>query len=206
MGAKLIMRRQAQNLEEANLWKAFHGKNAKNKKVASDEIARRYMNICLKVAGEKTRATPRTVSYNQLLSDAQLGLWQAMNSYDPERPGNFGGWAYRRITGSMKDGLRKLAVARSAALTKADTPLYVVDMLGQHYVDGEAIAYAEIVKSSLLGTLRGLKLEELWATLHILTEGPRALQVTRMTQYPLEEKKIVETTIKKIVEGVVANG
>lgn len=116
-------RSRFKRMPEEKLWVLYKDSKHKDSRGAQEEIARRYYNLVEKAAGKKYAGTPKSVSLDELQSDAQLGLHDAMKRYDPSVGAPFGSWAYLKMTGHMQDGLRRLASLKSAPITNADVPI-----------------------------------------------------------------------------------
>lgn len=68
-----------------------------------------YLPLAKKLARSKSRATPRSVQYEDLESAAYLGLVDAASKFDGQRNVSFSAYAKLRINGEMQDYLRQLA-------------------------------------------------------------------------------------------------
>jgi len=71
-------------------------------------------------AWQKCKTTPATVTFDQLFSDACLGLMDAATKWSPARGVRFGTYARKRIEGAMKDGLRNRDWAPRGVRSKAE--------------------------------------------------------------------------------------
>lgn len=71
------------------------------------ELVLDYMPLAEKIARDANLRTPPNVSEDDLKSVAYMGLVDAARRFDPEK-GSFGGYARTRITGEIKDHLKKV--------------------------------------------------------------------------------------------------
>jgi RNA polymerase sigma factor (sigma-70 family) len=67
-----------------------------------------YMPLANKLAWDRTRVTPASVTFDDLKSAAYMGLVDAANKYDSSRGTPFGPYARIRISGEITDYLREI--------------------------------------------------------------------------------------------------
>jgi RNA polymerase sigma factor (sigma-70 family) len=66
-----------------------------------------HLQLVARVARQFHRRLPRSVSFEELIADGLVGLWQATRTFDHWRNVPFHRFAVRRIRGAMQDGLRE---------------------------------------------------------------------------------------------------
>lgn len=65
-----------------------------------------YLPLVIAIARALSRGLPSTVEIDELISDGVIGLYTALERYDPGRGVGFSTYAGHRIRGAMLDGLR----------------------------------------------------------------------------------------------------
>ncbi|MHA1948744.1 MAG: sigma-70 family RNA polymerase sigma factor [Candidatus Thorarchaeota archaeon] len=83
-----------------------------------NELVENYLPLAESLAWKKSRVTPNSISIDELKSAAYMGLVLAASRFDTEK-GSFGGYAAIRITGEIKDYLRKCGKFPSVSLDTA---------------------------------------------------------------------------------------
>src|SRR5690625_2290004 len=87
-----------------DLW---HEWNKHKDEQAANELIRHYMYIVNFHVERIASYIPRTFDKNDLISLGLMGLYDALNKFDPERNLKFDTYATIRIRGAIIDGLRK---------------------------------------------------------------------------------------------------
>lgn len=87
--------------DEADAWKRLGAGD----RSAADEIARHYQGHVRRIAA--AMLAKHKTDFDQLYSDGNLGLLQAIERFDPQRGLKFWTFAASRVRGEMLDGLRK---------------------------------------------------------------------------------------------------
>jgi len=91
--------------QAALLWKSY----ARAKKASDRErLIERYAPLAKYVVDRLNITLPPSMSYEDLIGQAVIGLIEAIDSYDPERGVKFETYAYHRIRGSVIDMLREM--------------------------------------------------------------------------------------------------
>jgi RNA polymerase sigma factor (sigma-70 family) len=75
--------------------------------IERNQLVLNYMPLANKIASEKNKKTPKNITLDELRSAAYLGLIQAANRFNKESNCSFATYAKYRITGEIKDYLRK---------------------------------------------------------------------------------------------------
>ncbi len=73
----------------------------------SDDLMRRYMPLVTYHVGRISVGLPKSVHKDDLMSLGMLGLYDALEKFDPGRDLKFDTYASFRIRGAIIDGLRK---------------------------------------------------------------------------------------------------
>lgn len=95
---------QSLNYEDQVLWTRW--KEWKDPK-AGDDLMRRYMPLVTYHVGRISVGLPKSVHKDDLMSLGMLGLYDALEKFDPSRDLKFDTYASFRIRGAIIDGLRK---------------------------------------------------------------------------------------------------
>jgi RNA polymerase sigma factor for flagellar operon FliA len=69
--------------------------------------AESYLPLVGAIARALSRGLPSTVEMNELINDGVIGLYTALERYNPDRGVGFSTYAGHRIRGAMLDGLRE---------------------------------------------------------------------------------------------------
>lgn len=91
--------------QAAALWKTY---SQSKSTVDRGELIERYAPLTKYVVDRLNLTLPPSMSYDDLLGQAVLGLIDAIDSYDQERGVKFETYAYHRIRGSVIDMLREM--------------------------------------------------------------------------------------------------
>lgn len=75
--------------------------------VCTEELARHYYPLVIKIAAQMARRIPPQVSFDDLLGAGLLGLAAALNRFDLGRVETFKSYAEHRIRGEILDELRR---------------------------------------------------------------------------------------------------
>jgi len=104
--------------EAASLWMQYQ---AEKSTPARDELIKRYIHLAKYVVDRLNLRPSASVSYDDLVSQATIGLIDAIDRYDPSRGVKFETYAYCRIRGAVMDMLREMDwVPRSVRAKEAD--------------------------------------------------------------------------------------
>ncbi|GBC64832.1 FliA/WhiG family RNA polymerase sigma factor [Bacillus licheniformis] len=95
---------QSLNYEDQMLWSRW--KEWKDPQ-AGDDLIRRYMPLVTYHVGRIAVGLPKSVHKDDLVSLGMLGLYDALEKFDPGRDLKFDTYASFRIRGAIIDGLRK---------------------------------------------------------------------------------------------------
>jgi RNA polymerase sigma factor for flagellar operon FliA len=125
--------------ESASLWAEYRtGKSGR----ARDELIERHIHLAKYVVDRLNLKPSASVSYDDLVSQAVVGLIDAVERYDPGRGVKFETYAYCRIRGAVMDMLREMDwVPRSVRSKEADlreTYAQLEAALGRTATDEEA--------------------------------------------------------------------
>jgi len=94
---------------------------AEKSKPARDDLIKRYIHLAKYVVDRLNLRPSASVSYDDLVSQATVGLIDAIDRYDPARGVKFETYAYCRIRGAVIDMLREMDwVPRSVRAKEAD--------------------------------------------------------------------------------------
>ncbi|WP_208866914.1 sigma-70 family RNA polymerase sigma factor [Caulobacter radicis] len=96
--------------EEATLWAAFRGTGST---AAREALFAAYTPFARRLA--RRHALGRgsgDIEFGDLLQLAYAGLLESIDRFDPERGVPFAGYASRRVTGSIRDGVAKMSELR----------------------------------------------------------------------------------------------
>ena len=72
-----------------------------------NELVTNYIPLANKIASQKNKITPKNITLDELKSAASLGLIDAANRFSKEYNCSFSTYAKIRISGEIKDYLRK---------------------------------------------------------------------------------------------------
>jgi len=104
--------------ETASLWMQYRADQSKS---ARDELIERHIHLAKYVVDRLNIRTSASVAYDDLVSQAIVGLMDAVERYDPARGVKFETYAYCRIRGAVMDMLREMDwVPRSVRAKEAD--------------------------------------------------------------------------------------
>jgi len=104
--------------ESASLWMQYRTEKSKP---ARDELIERYIHLAKYVVDRLNIKPSASVSYDDLVAQAIVGLIDAVDRYDPTRGVKFETYAYCRIRGAVMDMLREMDwVPRSVRAKEAD--------------------------------------------------------------------------------------
>ncbi len=92
-------------VDEAALWVRLVAD--RDDKVTRNALWEHFLPLAQMLYGRLLSRVPPYVDRDLLLSAAQLGLYQAIEGFDPARGYRFATYAPRRIIGAMQDALRK---------------------------------------------------------------------------------------------------
>lgn len=95
---------QAPSIEEQNIWEKWTSKRDSD---AGDYLVRRYMPLVSYHVQRISVGLPKNVSRDDLKSLGMIGLYDALEKFDPTRDLKFDTYASFRIRGAIIDGLRK---------------------------------------------------------------------------------------------------
>ena len=140
------------NRVEASLWRRL---KFENKSKCRDELFSKYMDFARILAKKEFRSRSRFgLEFEDFEHFAFAGLLQAIDRYDPTRGASFKSFAYRRIRGSIIDGIRQSsedasfcyrakakAQERSASILEASTNTDTALSRLSEIVVGLAIGY-----------------------------------------------------------------
>src|SRR3990167_2813384 len=91
--------------EDLKLWQRYK----RTKSLAMrEEIIKRYLYLVKYVAGRVAISLPPNVEFGDLVSYGILGLFDAIEKFDPEHGNKFETYAVSRVRGTIMDELRKL--------------------------------------------------------------------------------------------------
>lgn len=75
-----------------------------------NQLVINYIPLANKIAISKNKSTPKSISLDDLKSEAYVGLIDAANKFDLKYSCSFSTYAKIRILGSIKDYLRKIKI------------------------------------------------------------------------------------------------
>lgn len=137
-----------------------------------EELIIRYLYLVKYVAGRVAIGLPPNVEFGDLVSYGILGLFDAIEKYDPEHGNKFETYAVSRVRGTIMDELRKLDWAPRLLRKRArelDKKAHLLeDRLGRLPTDDELAKSMCISRGSLrklhseLSSTTFLSLDEVW--------------------------------------------
>ncbi len=140
--------------------------------VLREELIIRYLYLVKYVAGRVAIGLPPNVEFGDLVSYGILGLFDAIEKYDPEHGNKFETYAVSRVRGTIMDELRKLDWAPRLLRKRArelDKKSHILeDRLGRAPTDDELAKSMCISRGSLrklhseLSSTTFLSLDEVW--------------------------------------------
>jgi RNA polymerase sigma factor for flagellar operon FliA len=95
--------------EEAALWTAFRATKSTE---AREQLFAHYAGFAASVARRHMRDGARDVEYGDLRQLAFVGLLEALERFDPSQGAPFRSYAAHRISGSIRDGIRRVSEYR----------------------------------------------------------------------------------------------
>lgn len=106
----------------AELWTRYR---ATRSLWARDQLVQAYWPLVKRVADvfRFRRGIPMRISLGELLSFGGVGLWKAIEDFNPALGVPFGAYARRRISWAMLDGLQSLDVVRQRSKVTWEIPL-----------------------------------------------------------------------------------
>ncbi|MCM3713218.1 FliA/WhiG family RNA polymerase sigma factor [Halalkalibacter oceani] len=118
------------SIEEKRLWKQWFEERSHD---ACDELIRRYLPLVHYHVQRISVGLPRSVQKDDLISHGLMGLYDALEKFNPERDLKFDTYASFRVRGAIIDGLRKedwLSRTMREKIKKIDA---ATEMLEQRY-------------------------------------------------------------------------
>ncbi len=103
-GAKRSSTPAVEPVDEAALWARLVAD--RDDKVTRNALWEHFLPLARRLYRHRLSLVPSHVDRHVLLSAAQLGLYQAIEGFDPARGYRFASFASRRIVGAMQDALR----------------------------------------------------------------------------------------------------
>lgn len=101
---------------------------------AGDALIKRYMPLVSYHVQRISSGLPRTVNKDDLVSLGMIGLYDALEKFDPSRDLKFDTYASFRIRGAIIDGLRKEDWLPRSSREKAKKVEAAVERLEQRYL------------------------------------------------------------------------
>ncbi len=151
------------------LWKRY---KRSPRRALREEIVLHYLYLVKYVAGRVAIALPSNIEFGDLVSYGILGLFDAIEKYDPAQGNKFETYAVSRIRGAIMDELRKLDWAPRLLRKKARDLQRKVkaleEKLGRAPTDDEvakSLSVTTAVLSNLYSELSAttfLSLDEVW--------------------------------------------
>ncbi|WP_025649457.1 RNA polymerase sigma-28 factor SigD [Bacillus velezensis] len=122
---------QSLNYEDQVLWSRW--KEWKDPK-AGDDLMRSYMPLVTYHVGRISVGLPKSVHKDDLMSLGMLGLYDALEKFDPGRDLKFDTYASFRIRGAIIDGLRKEDWLPRTSREKTKKVEAAIEKLEQRYL------------------------------------------------------------------------
>ncbi|WMW49254.1 FliA/WhiG family RNA polymerase sigma factor [Bacillus paralicheniformis] len=122
---------QSLNYEDQMLWSRW--KEWKDPQ-AGDDLIRRYMPLVTYHVGRIAVGLPKSVHKDDLVSLGMLGLYDALEKFDPGRDLKFDTYASFRIRGAIIDGLRKEDWLPRTSREKTKKVEAAIEKLEQRYL------------------------------------------------------------------------
>ncbi|MDN4523428.1 FliA/WhiG family RNA polymerase sigma factor [Fictibacillus fluitans] len=91
--------------DELDIWKRWHECRDNE---AGDSLLKQYMPLVQYHVQRISAGLPKNVNRDELISLGMLGLFDALEKFEPERDLKFDTYATFRIRGAILDGLRKM--------------------------------------------------------------------------------------------------
>jgi len=123
-----------------------------------EDSLRRYAPLVKYVVDRIATGLPKSIEKEDLLNTAIIGLFDALEKYDPERGTKFETYAIWRIKGAVLDELRSMDWVSRTTRRKARNLEKVMNQLDQRH--GRAASEVEIAKEMKLSVHELLRLVE----------------------------------------------
>ncbi len=146
---------------------------------------------------------PPTVNYDDLVSYGQLGLMQAVYSFQPEKNVTFQTFAYHRIRGAMYDGLGKMSWTSRAVSLRIRAEKLSADLLEQQL---DANRRAEAAESLSADADWLMRTTERIAVVHLLTDSSddgKGLAATAVDREATADEAIAHQELCSLLRGLV---
>ncbi|NEU29350.1 FliA/WhiG family RNA polymerase sigma factor [bacterium LRH843] len=117
---------------------------------ACDELIRRYMPLISYHVKRISVGLPRTVQKDDLISHGLVGLFDAIEKFNPERDLKFDTYASFRVRGAIIDGLRKedwLPRSMREKIKRIESTTEMLEQRHKRYVTSEEVAKELEMKS-----------------------------------------------------------
>ncbi|ARK30977.1 FliA/WhiG family RNA polymerase sigma factor [Halalkalibacter krulwichiae] len=127
-------------VEDKKLWDIWFTERNHD---ACDELIRRYMPIVHYHVQRISIGLPKSVQKDDLISHGLLGLYDALEKFQPERDLKFETYASFRVRGAIIDGLRKedwLPRSMREKIKKVESATERLEQLHGRYVSSEEVA------------------------------------------------------------------
>ena len=161
---------KAKDLEHSNLWEAYW-RNPESKE-ALTPLLENWLPLVHHVLDRMTMRLPSNVSTEDLLQTGILGLYQAIERFNPVQGQRFEAFAYRRVRGAILDELRSLDhMSRSRRTLMKKVDLTIREWIEEHGVppSHDEISEALNMKPGELNTL--LEQAQPWLSLDVSVGG-----------------------------------
>ncbi|MCY7715263.1 MULTISPECIES: FliA/WhiG family RNA polymerase sigma factor [Bacillus] len=122
---------QSLNYEDQALWARW---KEWRDPAAGDDLMRRYMPLVTYHVGRISIGLPKSVHKEDLISLGMLGLYDALEKFDPGRDLKFDTYASFRIRGAIIDGLRKEDWLPRTSREKTKKVEAAIEKLEQRYL------------------------------------------------------------------------
>jgi RNA polymerase sigma factor for flagellar operon FliA len=127
-------------VEDGKLWDKWLTERSHD---ACDELIRRYMPLVHYHVQRISIGLPKNVQRDDLISHGLLGLYDALEKFQPERDLKFDTYASFRVRGAIIDGLRKedwLPRSMREKIKKVESTMEMLEQRNGRYVTSEEVA------------------------------------------------------------------
>lgn len=181
--------------ENENLWLSFYEEeDIELKKRIRTNLSEKYQNLVEMVAKKSYHKFKDIFEYYDLVSIGYIGLFDAIEKFDPKKEIKFETYASLRITGTILDNVRKLDVgARSERIKQK-----VIEKIKE---DIKKTKNREATKKEIMETImRDLKMSEQAAERYI--KNSETTKVVSFDEYENYQQSVSEDIAKLVTEEI----
>ncbi|MFC0188871.1 FliA/WhiG family RNA polymerase sigma factor [Fictibacillus aquaticus] len=173
---------------EQTCWKKW---NSSRDKDAGDELLRAYLPLVNYHVQRISVGLPKSVNKDELRSLGMLGLYDALEKFEPERDLKFDTYASFRVRGAILDGLRRedwLPRSLREKTKKVEAAIEKLEQMNLRSVTPQEVAdetgFSENEVTSVLS-------ESFFANILSIDEENRDSESREKVSYSIEDKKAV---------------